>query len=123
MTVSDSDGQPECFLCCEPGGELVTRVCHCTGTHMHLECQRRMLEAAQAAQGGGYPALRCGVCHARYVNASSRSVWRLSMLGALWCTCCVGVLVMWWSATTVLDRGSFSDPPLSIASPSWWLFW
>lgn len=29
---------------------------------------------------------------------------------------------MWWSATTVLDRGSVTDPPLNLLSASWWTF-
>ena len=88
---------------------------------MHLECQKRMLEAAHDARGG-FNFLHCGVCHARYTNAETTSVWRLSMLGALWLTCVAGVAVMWWSATTVLDRGSRTDPKLNYASWSWWHF-
>lgn len=89
---------------------------------MHLECQKRMLEAAYAARGAASPTPRCGVCHARYRNAGTRSVWRLSMLGALWCTCCAGVVVMWWSGSTVLDRGSSQDPKLDYLSLPWWDF-
>jgi hypothetical protein len=109
----------ECFLCCD-GGLLVGRVCKCRGMSMHLECQKKMLEAAHHARGG--PQLRCGVCNAEYSNAEARSVWRLSMLGALWITCCGGVAVMYWSATTVLDRGSNSDPKLNYMDATWWSF-
>ena len=44
------------------------------------------------------------------------------MLGALWCTCCAGVVVMWWSGSTVLDRGSSQDPKLDYLSLPWWDF-
>lgn len=89
---------------------------------MHLKCQKRMLEAAEAARGGSGAVLQCGVCHANYSNASTSSVWRLSMLGALWCTCCAGVGVMWWSGSTVLDRGSGTDPDLNLGKVSWWSY-
>jgi hypothetical protein len=113
----------ECFLCCDDGrGPLIKNVCHCRGISMHLECQKRMLEAAYAARGAASPTPRCGVCHAVYRNAGTRSVWRLSMLGALWCTCCAGVIVMWWSGSTVLDRGSSQDPKLDYLSLPWWDF-
>ena len=41
------------------------------------EMQKRMLEAAQ--RGGSGAVLQCGVC-TNYSNASTSSVWRLSML-------------------------------------------
>ena len=87
----------ECFLCCDdrPGG-LVSRVCLCRGVSMHLECQRRMLETAYAAQESSTldTVLRCGVCHARYSNADARAVWRPSLLGYMWAMCCCGVVIM-----------------------------
>ena len=111
----------ECFLCCEgpSKGVLVSNVCLCRDMAMHLSCQRRMLEMSYAR--GGH-LLRCGVCHATYSNAAARPVWRLSLTGALWCTCPAGVFVMLWSASTVLDRGSAAAPPLSYASGSWWTY-
>ena len=113
----------ECFLCCDdrPGG-LVSRVCLCRGVSMHLECQRRMLETAYAAQESSTldTVLRCGVCHARYSNADARAVWRPSLLGYMWAMCCCGVVIMGWSANTVLERGSSNDPPTDYLDLTWW---
>ena len=120
-TPSPAFSASECYLCCEgeSAGPLVRNVCHCHGLVMHLHCQQRMLEAAYAR--GGQP-LQCGVCHARYANADSKPVWRLSLTGALWCMCPLGVLVMVWSASTVLDRGAANDPRLSYSSAAWWRY-
>ena len=109
----------ECFLCCEGSsrGTLVKAVCHCRDVTMHLHCQQKMLEYSYAR---GAQLLRCGVCHAQYRNADTLPVWRLSLTGLLWCTCPAGVAVMLWSATTVLDRGSTSDPKLHYEEWSWW---
>ena len=109
----------ECFLCCEGSshGTLVTSVCKCRDVVMHLHCQQKMLEYSY---GRGASALRCGVCNTPYVNADTLPVWRLSLTGMLWCTCPAGVAVMLWSATTVLDRGSTTDPRLEYGEASWW---
>ena len=88
---------------------------------MHLHCQQRMLESS-FSYGRTGPLLRCGVCHAMYSNADARPVWRLSLTGALWCTCPAGVLVMIWSASTVLDKGAVDDPVLSYNKLSWWQY-
>ena len=94
----------------------------CIVRAVHPHCQKRMLETRWAWDQPveQAPALRCGVCHASYSNAEAVAVRRLSILGALWCTCMAGVGVMWWSANTVLDRGSNGDPPLNYALTSWW---
>jgi hypothetical protein len=96
---------------------LVHNVCHCRNTAMHLHCQHRMLETGYARAGRSL--LRCGVCHATYSNAEMRPTWRLSVNGCLWCTCPAGVAIMLWSASTVLDRGSNTDPALSYTSAAW----
>ena len=122
--IGDSDGSNshECFLCCDEDSGLgrTYNVCRCHGMYVHIACQQKMLDAAVAMRGG--PRLRCGACHGRYKNAKVLPTWRLSIIGALWCTCLVGVAVMWWSATTVLDRGSSYDPKLRLTSPRWWTF-
>ena len=116
----------ECFLCCDgarPGDPLLTGVCSCRRTAMHLSCQRRMLETAR--QDDENPSLmitRCGVCHATYSNADTTGSFRLSWLGALWCTCCAGVGVMLWSGYTVLEKGSSRDPKVDYWSRAWWSF-
>ena len=80
----------DCFLCCEgpkPGEPLITGVCSCRRTAMHLNCQRRMLEAARSWDDDEQPSrmiMRCGVCHSTFVNADMSPYWRLSWLGALW---------------------------------------
>ena len=93
----------ECFLCCEgeqlPGNPLIFGVCSCKHTAMHLDCQRRMLEVALTAETPITTATRCGVCHSAFANASTLSYCSLSWLGALWCTCCIGVIVMLWSGS------------------------
>ena len=86
----------ECFLCCEParpGAPLISGVCLCRRTAMHLQCQKRMLETASRGHDDrARPRLtRCSVCHASYVNADLVAYWRVSWLGALWCTCGIGV--------------------------------
>lgn len=123
LVVPDGYFDPsECFLCCESTsmrGELVSNVCKCRSLSMHLRCQQRMLEASYARGG---PLLRCGVCNEVYTNAAAQPVWRLSLTGVLWCMCPVGVIVMVWSASTVLDRGAVGDPRLSYASAAWWRY-
>ena len=88
---------------------------------MHLRCQKRMLEAQQDLASGGLVA-RCGVCRSAYTNVSTTVHWRISWLGALWVTCCIGVAVMLWSGDTVLDKGSSHDPSIHYFSRSWWAF-
>lgn len=118
----------DCFLCCEgpkPGEPLITGVCSCRRTAMHLNCQRRMLEAARSWDDDEQPSrmiMRCGVCHSTFVNADMSPYWRLSWLGALWLTCCAGVGVMLWSGYTVLEKGSSRDPRVSFWSREWWSF-
>ena len=94
--IGDSDGSNshECFLCCDEDSGLgrTYNVCRCHGMYVHIACQQKMLDAAVAMRGG--PRLRCGACHGRYKNAKVLPTWRLSIIGALWCTCLVGVAVM-----------------------------
>ena len=92
---------------------------------MHLSCQQRMLNVAQSSD----PELddiamltRCRVCHEIYRNTRTESKWTLSWFGILWLTCCTGVLVMLWSGTTVLDRGSPGDPQTNFLSFAWWTY-
>ena len=51
--------------------------------YVHLECQRRMLDASLQMRGPHNSSLRCGACHGKFSNAEAVPVWRLSMLGAL----------------------------------------
>jgi hypothetical protein len=79
----------------------------CKNALMHLKCQQRMLDAAPVATL--HDLTRCRVCRKQFRNAETYGYWHLSQTGVLWLAWVVGAIVMFWSANTVLDKGSASD--------------
>ena len=59
-----SSEAPECFVCAESGGELLSNICACRGRHVHLSCLRTMRQQTPAHSE------RCAVCLTPYDSAS-----------------------------------------------------
>ena len=59
-----SSEAPECFVCAESGGELLSNICACRGRHVHLACLRKMRQQTPAHSD------RCAVCLSPYDSAS-----------------------------------------------------
>ena len=103
----EASAAPECYICCEDTGVIFDDVCDCKNALMHLKCQQRMLDAAPVATL--HDLTRCRVCRKQFRNAETYGYWHLSQTGVLWLAWVVGAIVMFWSANTVLDKGSASD--------------
>ena len=61
---------PECFVCTESSGVLLTDICSCKHRHVHLACLKQLRRCTPAHSG------RCAVCLAPYrAGLGGNSLW------------------------------------------------
>ena len=112
---------PECFVCGEEGGVLLTNICKCVDRHIHAECQRRMM-ALPRHRGV------CAVCAAPYKNVVVQQRRRISSWGWLSIMGCImSVVTLCMAAIEItlyhLDRtDNFTSPYLFISGALTLLF-
>ena len=112
---------PECFVCGEEGGVLLTNICKCVDRHIHVECQRRMM-ALPRHRGV------CAVCAAPYKNVVVQQRRRISSWGWLSIMGCImSVVTLCMAAIEItlyhLDRtDNFTSPYLFISGALTLLF-
>lgn len=114
-TVTDKE-EEECFLCCDSsradGVTLVRGVCNCNGTAMHLDCQQRMIRAAQ--EQGKENVLFCSVCDVRFNNVALTPERRqLTRAGMLWLGVSLSALGVIACALTILTQWGPNSVSLS----------
>ena len=112
---------PECFVCGEEGGVLLTNICKCVDRHIHVECQRRMM-ALPRHRGV------CAVCAAPYKNVVIQQRRRISSWGWLSIMGCImSIVTLAMAAIEItlyhLDRtDNFTSPYLFISGALTLLF-